>query len=279
MPRAESPPETPQHVTQSKDTIPPSRGCSRVQDARMSLDPWATPADRMPLYVVYLGPIQGAWSNVENVRKIAALNIPFRFCTAYTWKEALYVRAAGESFADIAAGRPGWPRLHAVLLDLFGNEASFILGPTLVDMLENINKSTPSPTLTSALKQIRRRHSRRFSYLAPDHPSYEPATRASTRISSMRPRPSRLIFQIPKTTTSLGINKDVAVAMHIFDSQVMEHWGPSHANDCRQSASKLPLTRIRKEDIGESPSLVELEKKERSGEAFEEDWGPMPARS
>ncbi|KAG8683568.1 hypothetical protein FRC09_015995 [Ceratobasidium sp. 395] len=68
-----------------------------------------------------------------------------RFCKAHSWAEARYVVTAYRSFKDILYSKNGWPLLYGIMIELFGNESAFIVGPELLKELREV--ANPSPSL------------------------------------------------------------------------------------------------------------------------------------
>ncbi|KAG8681342.1 hypothetical protein FRC09_017553, partial [Ceratobasidium sp. 395] len=68
-----------------------------------------------------------------------------RFCKAHSWAEARYVVTAYQSFKDILYSKNGWPLLYGIMIELFGNESAFIVGPELLKELREV--ADPSPSL------------------------------------------------------------------------------------------------------------------------------------
>ncbi|KAG9090733.1 hypothetical protein FS749_000326 [Ceratobasidium sp. UAMH 11750] len=112
----------------------------------------ATRLDDPPFYCSYSGSIQGIWKNTKCIPLILGAPGGHCGCTVYSWKEAIYTMASGQSFKDILFGSRGWDRLHGVLLELFGGEELFVLGPQLIDTLQKV--PNPPPSLTKFLRRL-----------------------------------------------------------------------------------------------------------------------------
>ncbi|KAG8700477.1 hypothetical protein FRC08_004675 [Ceratobasidium sp. 394] len=121
------------------------RSVSRAQDIRDNLDTQALPTHQPPFYVVYDGPIQGVWKRYANIALILECRHSIRFCKAYSWTEVRYVLASQCSFKDILYTKEnGWSMLYPILLELFGNEHAFKIGPELHEALLKVRNRPPS---------------------------------------------------------------------------------------------------------------------------------------
>ncbi|KAG8706501.1 hypothetical protein FRC08_001014 [Ceratobasidium sp. 394] len=75
-------------------------------------------------------------------------------CTVYSWVEAIYTRASGQSFRDLLLSSKGWNQLYGVLLDLFGSEEHFILGPYMIQALQAVPNPPSSLVKTLQLEML-----------------------------------------------------------------------------------------------------------------------------
>ncbi|KAG8707051.1 hypothetical protein FRC11_007739 [Ceratobasidium sp. 423] len=139
------------HCTHAHDML--AESC--VGTVHAALNPCATAWDGPPLYCMYSGPIQGVWKQRHNIELIVSnyrQHHHLKACVAYSWTEAHFVLAASQSFKDILESKGGWPLLYWVLLDIFGDEGAFILGPELVSRLGRVCAEQPQPE--SSLLQV-----------------------------------------------------------------------------------------------------------------------------
>ncbi|KAG9089524.1 hypothetical protein FS749_001268 [Ceratobasidium sp. UAMH 11750] len=123
---------------------------SNTDYVRALLPHEATWLDSPPLYCVYSGSIQGIWKDYTCIPMILGTPGGHCGCTVYSWTEAIYTLASGQSFKDILQGPRGWDKLHTILLDLFGREDHFILGPHFVALLQTIPE--PPASLVKVLR-------------------------------------------------------------------------------------------------------------------------------
>ncbi|KAG8692938.1 hypothetical protein FRC09_010855 [Ceratobasidium sp. 395] len=113
------------------------------------------PADGAPYYCVYGGMIQGIWKRYWNIQLIKGISDPnLQFCKAYSWDEARYVRAASRSFRDILYSKHGWPLLYGTLMEVFGDESAFVIGPGLLKDLCALDIASSSLLRVIALASV-----------------------------------------------------------------------------------------------------------------------------
>ncbi|KAG9089238.1 hypothetical protein FS749_001500 [Ceratobasidium sp. UAMH 11750] len=174
---------------------------SNTDYVRALLPHEATWSDSPPLYCVYTGSIQGIWKDYACIPMILSTPGGHCGCTVYSWTEAIYTRASGQSFKDILLSPKGWGLLHAILLDLFGREDQFILGPYLVTLLQNICE--PPPSLSKTL-----RYNMNSYWL---------------QCSTARPRPA-LVAEPWCTETILSgvIDREVIDNMYLLNSTILD---------------------------------------------------------
>ncbi|CAE6445299.1 unnamed protein product [Rhizoctonia solani] len=223
---------------------------------RAALDHQATAWDGPPLYCIYSGPIQGVWAERHNVNLIIANYAQFhdlKACVVYSWTEARYVLSSQRSFKDILNSKGEWPLLYTVLLDLFGDEGKFILGPEVTAMLDTLCATSKEPeasllrvlggardhasTISQILEVVPDAHAPRLwarpsltlshtqPLLDPNHPPY------ITRTPYWQP------FCPPANRGLRVIDMDVHERMVLFDGHMLHRLNPSTLNQENESES------------------------------------------
>ncbi|CUA73044.1 hypothetical protein RSOLAG22IIIB_10488 [Rhizoctonia solani] len=212
------------------------------------LEPRATARDGPPFYCMYLGPVQGVWKNRQNIEIITSTfskGHHLKGCVVYSWVEARYVLAASRSFKDILESRGGWPLLYRVLLDLFGEQSAFILGPNILSELGKYvkNQQQPDSILLQVIKCAQANVSTVSELLAYLPAADAPRLWARASIApSIAPNPPlhrlRITstmywkpFRLPRSGKLLAIDYEIYERMVLIDTQLLAHLNPSPADD------------------------------------------------